>query len=153
MPAPVMPVPAGDFLTGKDAKVIFTMYNRGDGTAVTTPTAVTLANSEWSRKGTTKLAEFPNVRDGGIYRKPTVFDYSGDVNGFLAPTTPPEAEMGEGSIGMLQLFTDDTHYYPIPAIINDVDINTSGVTEPIKVKFSYQRQLGGDPIALATVAP
>jgi hypothetical protein len=151
MPPPAMPTPAGDFLTGKDCRVVYTMTVRGDGTAVTAPAvAVTLINSDWSRKGTTKVADFPNVVDGGINRKPTVIDYSGDVNGYLSAATPPEAEMPEGSIGMLQLFVDDAHYYPIPAIINDVEINTTGVDAPIKVKFSYQRQLGGTPIPLAT---
>lgn len=120
----------------------------GDNLQVGTGRGVTFAgvefpNVSWSLSITSNVAAMHNARDG-VNRKPTLEDCSGSVNGFYDTDAPPDGALANGEIGTIFLSTvaDGSNGYTFLAILDNVQVDTNGQTEPMTVSFNFALQSG-----------
>lgn len=118
-------------IVGVNAKVTFTPAGGSE---------VTLKNSKWTLKKDPNIAKTTNTTDG-IVRAVGLQDAEGTVNGFLDSSQPIEADISEGTTGVLKLYRNATKFYSLTAIIGTLNIST-GTDEPEQWDFNYMLQSG-----------
>ena len=101
---------------------------------------VTLKNSDWDLTRTNMIKEAPNTTDG-MLRAPGLYDAKGNVKGHVDTTVPIEGIVAEGSIGTLTLYRNNTKFFSVTAIIENLNI-TTGVDSVEDWTFSWSLQSG-----------
>lgn len=119
---------------GTAAKVTFTP------TSPTPGSEITLKNSTWKLQLEPNIKTSSNTTDG-IVRASGLQDADGSVTGFLDTSQPIEADVNQGTIGTLKLYTTSTKFYSLLAIIGPLNIEMS--TEDLsKWDFNFMLQSG-----------
>lgn len=113
-------------ITGKDAKVEVG--------------STQLLNSEWSLTMSSVVAEGHNTTDG-TKRVSGRDDANGSVRGYRDTANPIESQVNNGDTVTLKLYTDDTKFFSLSAIIRDLII-TSVMDEVQSWEFNYDLESG-----------
>lgn len=103
---------------------------------------LTLKNNKWTLKKEPNIKTSSNTTDG-IVRAAGMSDYSGTVDGEMDTTAGQriEANINEGDIGTLKIYTDGTKFFQGTVIIGPLTIET-GTDDLEKWSFEFMKQSG-----------
>lgn len=123
---------ADDLQTGNDKDVRFTPDG---GTELVFPA------SDWTLSRNPNTVLMANARDG-IKRKTSLRDGTGSVNGFYDSTVEPGNDLSDGDKGVIKLYVDDTRFYQLTVLLSQVDVNTGGQFDAMRVSFNFELESG-----------
>lgn len=118
-------------IRGIDTKASFTI---GAGTAIE------MKGSSWSLKRTNKIVEAHNTDDGTL-RAPGRRDASGTVEAIVDSANLQTDDIEDGAVGTLKLYIDETRFYSLLAIIENMEIKTD-IDKAATISFDYQLASG-----------
>lgn len=103
---------------------------------------LTLKNSKWSLKIDPNIKMSTNTTDG-IVRAAGLVDFTGSVEGEMDTTSGQriEANINQGDIGTIKLYTDGTKFFQGTVIIGPLSIDT-GTEDLEKWSFEFMKQSG-----------